>query len=79
DVRLKDGSWIPFGYGPKICIGNTMTMYSMLIFLALIGQRLRFGLVDDDPVLPQRHAATAGPSRHFRFEVERRTRGIHHA
>ncbi len=69
DVRLKDGSWLPFGYGPKLCIAYTMSMCALLIMLATIGQRFRFELVDDAEIEPEIHAATAGPERDFQFRL----------
>ena len=46
------GAFIPFGSGPRICIGASFSMAEAQILLAALLERYRIDLVDDRPVLP---------------------------
>ncbi len=41
---------IPFGGGPRICIGNSMAIVQMLLILVALVRDYRFELVPDEPV-----------------------------
>lgn len=45
----KDGDYIPFGSGPRYCLGATLAMAEMKIFLAIMARKFSFELVDIDP------------------------------
>ncbi len=45
-------AYIPFGGGPRICIGAGFAMTEALIILAMLGQRFRLRLVPDATVEP---------------------------
>ena len=45
-------AYMPFGAGPRMCIGNHFAMMEMQLILAMLVQRFDFELVDDAPVVP---------------------------
>ena len=50
---LVRGAYLPFGGGPRICIGNHFALMEGQLILASLAQRLRFTPVDDRPVVPE--------------------------
>ena len=32
----RDGSWMPFGGGPRLCLGNLLSMAELKIFLSIL-------------------------------------------
>lgn len=45
-------AYIPFGAGPRICIGASLAMTEAILILASIAQRWRLRLIEDPPVEP---------------------------
>jgi cytochrome P450 len=45
-------AYIPFGGGPRICIGNRFAMMETILVLATVAQRFHLELQDDRPVVP---------------------------
>lgn len=43
-------SYIPFGLGPRTCIGKTMALYEMTLTLALVLQRYQVSIRSDSPI-----------------------------
>ncbi len=43
-------AWLPFGGGPRICIGAGLAMTEATLILATVAQRFRFGFVEDQEV-----------------------------
>ena len=65
-------AYIPFGAGPRICIGAAFAMAEAMIILATIAQRYRLRLKPGFPVEPQ-GLITLRPRHGLRMILERRT------
>jgi cytochrome P450 len=64
-------AYIPFGAGPRICIGAAFAMAEALLILATVAQRYRLRLVPGFPVEPQ-GLITLRPRHGMRMTLERR-------
>jgi len=62
------GAFIPFGGGPRICIGASFSMAEAQILIATLLNRHRIGLIDSRPVLPVGLITTV-PSYEPRFSL----------
>jgi cytochrome P450 len=66
----SDGAFMPFGAGPRICIGATFALAEAQIMLATLLSRFKITLDDSRPVLPVATTTTA-PSYEPFFQLER--------
>lgn len=53
DRAIPNGAFIPFGLGPRVCIGRSFAVQEILIVLATLLPVFRFQLVDPASVRPQ--------------------------
>ena len=71
--RIDRFAYIPFGAGPRVCIGMAFAMQEGIILLANLLRAFRFDLVEGQAVMP--HAAgDAAPARGMKMHVKRRDR-----
>jgi cytochrome P450 len=64
------GAFLPFGAGPRICIGAIFAIAEAQIMLATLLSRFKVTLEDSRPLLPVATVTTA-PSYEPRFQLER--------
>jgi cytochrome P450 len=64
-------AYIPFGAGPRVCIGAAFAMEEAMLVLAMIAQRYRLHLKTGHPVEPQ-GLITLRPRYGLRMVLERR-------
>lgn len=62
-------SYLPFGAGPRICLGNHFAYMEAQLALAVLLRNFRFTLLDDDEPEP---GATLRPKHGIRMRVHRR-------
>ncbi|HYX91102.1 MAG TPA: cytochrome P450 [Myxococcaceae bacterium] len=65
-------AWIPFGAGPRICIGNGFALLEGTLVLAALLQRVRLQAAYDGDVGPDTAAATFRPKGRLQMRVHRR-------
>jgi cytochrome P450 len=64
-------AYLPFGGGPRICIGASFAMTEAALILAIVGRRYRLRLLPDHPVEPV-GLITLRPRHGLRMILERR-------
>jgi cytochrome P450 len=69
--RVPKNAYLPFGGGPRVCIGNHFAIMETVLVLATIAQRLRFERATPDPVRLQA-AITLRPGGGLRMRAVRR-------
>jgi cytochrome P450 len=65
------GAYLPFGAGPRACIGQNFAMQEALLVLATVAQRYRLRLVPGHPVVPH-SAITLSPRYGVRMTLAAR-------
>jgi cytochrome P450 len=69
--RLPRFAYVPFGGGPRQCIGNTFATLEATLIVATIAQRFRLALVPGQRVTPV-PSITLRPAPGIRMRLERR-------
>jgi cytochrome P450 len=69
--RIDRFAYIPFGAGPRVCIGMPFAIEEAIIILANLLRTFRFELVDGHPVMPQQRV-TLRPRGGMKMHVRRR-------
>ncbi len=70
-ASVRRGAYIPFGDGPRLCIGNRFAEAEIALVLATILPRVDLSRVDDAPVFPEGDA-TLRPRGGLRMRVVHR-------
>jgi cytochrome P450 len=71
EKSLPRGVYIPFGDGPRICIGKGFAMMEAVLMLATIAQKYRLSLVEDYPIVPQ-PSITLRPEEGIQVQLHQR-------
>jgi cytochrome P450 len=69
--RLPKGAYLPFGLGPRVCLGRHMALIEATLGLAMFATRFDWALLSDEPVGVSFHG-TSRPDRPIRLRVTRR-------
>jgi cytochrome P450 len=69
--RLPRFAYLPFGGGPRQCIGNTFALTEAALLLASIARQFRLELPDHEPVEPE-PTITLRPAGGLRMRIRRR-------
>lgn len=70
--RIPQFAYIPFGGGPRGCIGNHFAMLEMVIMLCMIGQRYRLRLAPGHPPIEMEALMTLRPKNAIEVLVSER-------
>jgi cytochrome P450 len=71
EERIPRYAYLPFGAGPRVCIGNAFAMMEARLVLATIAQRVKLSLQSPDPIAPAQ-LVTVRPSKPVMMRLERR-------
>lgn len=65
-------AYLPFGAGPRVCIGQSFSIQEAVIVLAHVVRAVRFHLPADHPPVSPLHRVTLRPEHGLRMEAELR-------
>jgi cytochrome P450 len=71
--ELPRGAWIPFGAGPRVCLGNSFAAMEMALVLAMLVQRYTLAPAPGQAVPEARMAVTLRPAGGLRLVLRART------
>jgi cytochrome P450 len=66
-------AWMPFGVGPRVCIGQHFALLEMTLVAAMLLQRYTLHTVPDERAPQPRMYVTLRPTATLRLELRRRT------
>jgi cytochrome P450 len=72
EERIPRYAYLPFGAGPRVCIGNAFAMMEARLILATVAQRYKLSLEPDQKVLPVQ-VITVKPKGPVWMKLQRRT------
>lgn len=72
EVPIPKGAWMPFGVGPRVCIGQQFALLEMMLLAALMLQRYVLEPVAGPEVEPELHV-TLRPKMPIRLRLSRRS------
>jgi cytochrome P450 len=75
DVVVPRQAYIPFGSGPRLCIGNSFAMMEMQLILAMTAQAFRLRLVPGLTIKPTT-MPTLRPNKPLMMTLETRTKPV---
>ncbi|WP_225584754.1 cytochrome P450 [Acidovorax sp. ACV01] len=75
---IPKGAWIPFGVGPRVCIGQHFAMLEMTLLAALLLQRYRLRLPDGAAACMPKLQVTLRPQMPVHIRLQRRAPGGRH-
>jgi cytochrome P450 len=75
DDRLPRGAYLPFGGGPRVCIGNGFAMMEARLILATVAHRWRLSLEPGQDITPAQ-LVTVRPKNGLRMRVELRSENL---
>lgn len=65
-------AYLPFGAGPRVCIGQSFSLQESTIVLAHVAHAVRLDIVADHPPMTPLHRVTLRPEHGLRMRVTRR-------
>ena len=65
-------AYLPFGAGPRVCIGQSFSLQEAVIVLAHIVRSVRLRVPADHPAVTPLHRVTLRPEHGLRMAVARR-------
>jgi cytochrome P450 len=71
EERIPRYAYLPFGGGPRVCIGNGFAMMEARLVLATVAQRCKLSLEPDAEIAPKQ-LVTLRPGRAVRMRVAKR-------
>jgi cytochrome P450 len=69
EAALPRSAYIPFGSGPRACIGRQFALMEAQLIVATLAQKYRFRLLNDQVILPD-PMITLRPSSNIRIRLE---------
>jgi cytochrome P450 len=73
EKQLPKGAYIPFGLGPRVCMGQHFALMEAVLTLAIVAQRYRVSLLDTRSLVPSGSLALR-PPRGVKVKVVERLR-----
>jgi cytochrome P450 len=71
EERIPRYAYLPFGGGPRVCIGNGFAMMEARLILTTVAQRYRLRLEPNQQIVPAQ-LVTVRPKHGIRMRIERR-------